>query len=451
MRRTSLWHPCVVALVALVLLAACLGCATRPGNMAGDGPASEDGIERATPVDLIAYSGADGGLFTILPDGTGSRRLAGGGVEGAVGRISAQGLAPSALFTWPTWSPDGRRLAFSRVLPDDGSPTTSIHVVDLETQNVNLVHENGPGASPFIAQDASHYLYWAPDSSLLTFISSTATGLTLFSSAGDGREAPTPIATMGPIYYSWAADSSGILMHLRNGLEVLDAPGLNAARQVGEASSIYRVPAFSPVERKAAYIAQNDGGDSLFLLNLGPADDAGPPKAVADVGPSAAFLWSPDGQEIATADSDSSTLPSYQQLRLVRADGTGERTVVDESFLAFFWSPDGQWLLYVTVAPSERALVWKVVPASGGEPRELVEFGPSAEQFTMISFFDQYAYSNSLWAPDSTRFLFTGTLSHGAGQTNGVSPSTHKVYAVDVATGTTTELASGRIAFWSWN
>ena len=167
MRRTSLWHPCVVALVALVLLAACLGCATRPGNMAGDGPASEDGIERATPVDLIAYSGADGGLFTILPDGTGSRRLAGGGVEGAVGRISAQGLAPSALFTWPTWSPDGRRLAFSRVLPDDGSPTTSIHVVDLETQNVNLVHENGPGASPFIAQDASHYLYWAPDSSLL--------------------------------------------------------------------------------------------------------------------------------------------------------------------------------------------------------------------------------------------------------------------------------------------
>ena len=402
-------------------------------------------------MNLIAYTGADGGLFTINPDGTGSRRLAGGGVEGAVGRISAQGLTPDALFTWPTWSRDGRRLAFSRVLPRNGSATTSIHVVDVDTGNVNLVHENEPGASPFIARDAAHYLYWSPDSSMLTFISSTSSGLTLFSSPGDGLDTPRPVATMGPIYYSWAGDSSGILMHLRNGLEVMDAPALDQRSRLGEASSIYRVPAFSPVSRRGVYVDENDGRDSLFLLNLGPADDAGPPVALTDVGPGAAFLWSPDDQEIATADSTSATLPSYQRLRVVQADGSGERSVVDESFLAFFWSPDGEWLLYVTIAPSERALVWKVVPAAGGEPRELVEFGPSSEQFTMISFFDQYAYSNSLWAPDSSRFVFTGTLSHGAGQTNGVAPSTDKVYAVDVATGTATELASGRIAFWSWN
>ena len=440
-----------MALVALLLLAAVLGCATRQEDTVVEGPASGDDLAGATPVDLIAYTGADGGLFTIRPDGTGSRRMAGGGVEGAVGRISAQGLTPEALFTWPTWSRDGQKLAFSRVLPSGGSAATSIHVVDVETGNLSLVHENEPGASPFIAEDASHYLYWSPDSRLLTFISSTSTGLTLFSSLGDGLDAAIPIATMGPIYYSWAADSSGILMHLRTGLEILDAPSLTNPRRLGEASSIYRVPAFSPVDRKGVYVDQDNGNDSLFVLNLGPADDAGLPKALTEVGPGAAFLWSPDGREIATADSTSGALPSYQRLRVVQADGSGERTVVEDSFLAFFWSPDGEWLLYVTVAPSQRSLIWNVVPAAGGESKELAEFGPSSEQFTMISFFDQYAYSNSLWSPDSTRFVFTGTLSHGAGRTNGVSSSTDKVYAVDIATGVTQELASGRIAFWSWN
>ena len=450
MKRTLLGHPGVVAVAALLMLVASLACATRGPEMAGEGAASE-GAEGATPVDLIAYTGADGGLFTIKPDGTGSRRLAGSGVQGAVGRISAQGLSPNALFTWPTWSRDGRRLAFSRVLPSEGSVSTSIHVVDVETGDSTLVHENEPGSSPFIAQDASHYLYWSPDSRLLTFISSTPNGLTLFSSPGDGVDAATPIATMGPIYYSWASDSSGILMHLRAGLEILDAPGLQGARRLGESSSIYRVPAFSPTGRKGLYVDQNNGGDSLFLLDLGPADDAGTRKALLDVGPGAAFLWSPDGGEVAVADSTSDALPTYQKLRVVQADGTGERTVVDESFLAFFWSPDGEWLLYVTVAPSQRALVWNVVPAAGGEGKELLEFGPSSEQFTMISFFDQYAYSNSLWAPDSSRFVFTGTLSHGAGQTNGASPATDKIYAVDITTGVARELASGRIAFWSWN
>ena len=451
MNRKSQWPHGPVLLAALLLLATSWACTPRPG--ADDDAESKAGLGLGAEevlVDLIAYTGADGGLFTIQPDGQGSRRLAGGGVEGAVGRISAQGLTPDALFTWPTWSPDGRRVAFSRILPADGSVAASIHAVDVASQEATLVYENQPGSSPFIAQDASHYLYWSPDGSLLTFIASTATGLTLFASPANGPGEATPLATRGPIYYSWAADGSGLLTHMGGSLGFLANPGLDQPLRLADAGVGFRVPALSPaVPTMAAYVAPDNGGEALFSLDL--TADRSMPRSLTDVGPSAAFLWSPDGGEIAVADSPNPDQPLYQRLRVVQADGASERTLIDESLLAFFWSPDGQWLLYATVAPSERALMWKVVPAAGGAPRELLEFNPSSEQFTMISFFDQYAYSHSLWAPDSSRFVFTGALSHGAGQTNGVSPSTDRIYAVDVAAGTATEIASGRIAFWSWN
>lgn len=442
-------------LAGVLLLVAAWACTSRDradgsaNELRGDTPPATPGeIAGVSGVDLIAYTGADGGLFTIKPDGTGSRRMAGGGVQGSVGRIRSQGLAPNALFTWPTWSHDGQKLAMSRMVPNNGDVTTSIHVVDVATQDSTLVYENEPGSSPLIAADAPHYLYWSPDGSLLSFIASTRTGLTLFAATVDGVPDVTPVATQGPIYYSWARNGSGILMHVGSGLVLSRLPGLDQPRQLTEASPGFRVPAFSPVSSRVAYVGPTTGGDSLFLLDVDTDD---PPSSLADVGTNAAFMWSPDGQQIAMADSTDPNQPLYERLRVIHADGSGEQTVVNESLLAFFWSPDGQWFTYATISPSERSLMWKVVSAGGGEVRELVEFGPSSEQFTMISFFDQYSYSNSLWSPDSSRFVFTGTLSRGADQTNGAAPSADKVYAVDIASGTVTEIASGRIAFWSWN
>ena len=451
-----LWAISLAWLLAGVLLvAASWACTSRnrsdraEDELSTGAPSSTpSAMEGVSGVDLIAYTGTDGGLFTIKPDGTDSRRMAGGGIEGYVGRIRFQGLAPNALFTWPTWSHDGQKLAMSRMLPSNGDVTSSIHVVDVATQDSTLVYENQPGSRPLIAPDAPHYLYWSPDGSLLTFIASTRTGLTLFATTVDGVPEVMPVATQGPIYYSWARDGSGILMHVGNGLVLSRSPGLDQPRQLAQASPGFRVPAFSPVSSKVAYVGPTNGGDSLLLVDVNTDD---PPSPLADVGPNAAFLWAPDGQQIAVADSTDPDQPLYQRLRVIQADGSGERTVVNESLLAFFWSPDGQWFIYVTISPGERALMWKMVPAAGGEVRELVEFGPSSEQFTMISFFDQYSYSNSLWSPDSSRFVFTGTLSRGADQTNGAAPSADRVYAVNVASGTVTEIASGRIAFWSWN
>ena len=84
--------------------------------------------------------------------------------------------------------------------------------------------------------------------------------------------------------------------------------------------------------------------------------------------------------------------------------------------------------------------------------RELFRFRPSGEVFTMLSFFDQYAYSHSPWSPDSTRLVVAGAQGPVEERRNGHTPSGARVYVLDaVGDAPPLEIAGGGVAFWSWN
>ena len=40
----------------------------------------------------------------------------------------------------------------------------------------------------------------------------------------------------------------------------------------------------------------------------------------------------------------------------------------------------------------------------------LVDFTPTQPQLTLFQFFDQFAYSHSMWSPDSRSLVFAGAL-----------------------------------------
>ncbi len=78
-------------------------------------------------MDRIAYVGTDGNIFTINPDGSDSRRLTGNITAGAQGIIQASLLQEGFIFyTWPTWSPDGKKLAVSQIILEGDVPTVSL-------------------------------------------------------------------------------------------------------------------------------------------------------------------------------------------------------------------------------------------------------------------------------------------------------------------------------------
>ena len=102
------------------------------------------------PVDLIAYIGNDGNVFTIRGDGTLREQLTRIN-SGPVASLAAAGLAQarsSSYYAWPTWSPDGERLAASRVV-SEGSPHDGVdlRVIDRSSGIETVVFANNPPTS----------------------------------------------------------------------------------------------------------------------------------------------------------------------------------------------------------------------------------------------------------------------------------------------------------------
>ncbi len=152
------------------------------------------------------------------------------------------------------------------------------------------------------------------------------------------------------------------------------------------------------------------------------------------------------------ADKQNLGSPVFDRLRVVAADGGKVQTVAEEAVVAFFWSPQGDKIAWVSLQPEQRSFQWKVAGADGSGALELFTYQPSSGALTMLTFFDQYAYSHSPWSPDGTRLVVAGTQTETFARRNGETPKGDRVYILDTGGGTPPrELAEGNLAFWSWN
>ena len=431
---------------------------------------SRTGAPLSLAVDRIAYIGPYGDLFTVNPDGSDERRLT--GVSRVRSRPSdpagpaspsdtaafyqVQDLDFNESYAWPTWSPDGTRLAVSRVqIAPNRSLEVSVHVIDAITGISRIVYENDvPG---LIADGSPHYLYWSPDGELLSFLATTRQGMTLFAVNPDTAEGAIALERGAPLYFSWSGNGRNLIVHSRDEVKLLRRPLLVDDPQHLASAVGFRTPALSPDGESWAWSGGDASGSVLYVGGSG-----GPTALhILDTGPLVAFMWSPDGRTLAVADNPDPQGRIYQRLRLIATDGSGLRTLVEEPLLAFYWSPDSARMAWVGVDAEEQVFEMKVSPVveltslagyQAPDSRELFRFRPSGEVFTMFSYFDQYAYSHSPWSPDSTRLVVAGSEGPVAERRNGHSPTGARVFVLDaVGDAPPSEIAQGGVAFWSWN
>ena len=365
----------------------------------------------------------------------------------------------------PTFSPDGRQLAFVGVTLNAATETITrtVYVAPAQAQAQRInAHTSRSGPIP--------YLDWAPNGRLLAFLTFDAQQQT-----GELRVATSDGATTGRVdigqsaYWHWRADSGAIVARVGGQAGTTSAQAadrlivIDMARQSARALNVtpgaFKSPHYSPDGRHMLFVARYAGQDELAL-----ADAEGQPIcAIAPINNIAAFAWSPDGRRVAWLDAETAfTSPTPLFMADLRS---GQRGRIHDRASAFFWSPDGGRLAVyslVTGTPpanieenirragsasaEEDTLLTRIeiVDARNGSAVQVADTLPTREFVQYLAYFDQYSRSTTPWSPDGRRLVFHTILSERQTVEIGIASLSAGNTAVAIR-----RLVTGANAFWS--
>ncbi len=385
----------------------------------------------------IAYVGSDDHVYIAEADGSNPRQL----TRQVSGLSTDQGWA----YRWPTYSPDGKRLAFA------GYKTGASQMLAAAV----LVSDVGQATASAVLESAGMatiYLYWSPDNRHLAALLQHGRDLELHLFDANNTEQPRQLLVGQPLYWSWAPDGKTLAVHVGgDASSASDAwvgllhLGENDVREehFADVPGVFRAPAWSPSGALLAYATLGGGASLLTVRELNGHTTRIGSAATSDV----AFTWSPSGEWLAFAAGDRSRPGFYQGLEVAHADGSERHRLSQDPLVAFYWSPDSTRLAAVGVDTGARALTWTVLGVDGKTKRALSSFVPSSDFGFQLPFFDQYAQSTSVWSADSKRLVYGADS--GADRTNGSGQGERVVVQDADGLSQAAPVANGGLAVWS--
>ena len=233
--------------------------------------------------------------------------------------------------TFPAWSPDGSRIAFT----SDRGPQGD--------EEIFVMNADGTGVLQLTANPGSvddWWPSWSPDGTRIAFVSDREDDYEVFVMNADGKGVVNATDNEAEDFNpSWARDGRILFTSDRAanlGIEVADVDGSDrvvVARGGGDETS----PAFSPDGTKVAYVADRGQGQRIFVASAGGRGlrQLASDRRFEDSDPA----WSPDGRRLALVRTDEF---GTRYLYTVNADGTGMRFLLEGFVSEPDWSPGGR-------------------------------------------------------------------------------------------------------------
>ena len=238
----------------------------------------------------------------------------------------------------PSWSPDGKRIAFTssgKVLDAvqahplfvEGGPP-QIYVMDADGNNQRRLTDT---------DFAEWYPSWSPDGKRIAFTSSGAmdtAGWYIYVVDADGKNLRRLTHPDSGWYPSWSPDSKRIAFVsgrnvLGNEIYVMDADGSDQQRLTDTDSPGHAIhPSWSPNGERIAFVSSREGNWEIYVMNADGKNQRRLTRTPAhDWHPS----WLPDGERIAFVSHRDGNYEIYtmnvngvRQIRRLTKDGSDD-------------------------------------------------------------------------------------------------------------------------------
>lgn len=357
-------------------------------------------------------------------------------------------------YRFPTWSPDGKKLAFIGL---DDADRPALYVATNVRRHPTILY-NDPGSAPF-------YIYWSPDGRSISFLTQEASSLSMRLADAENPQAGRLLGAGNPFYWVWSPNGDWLFMHVGDAGASSNDSQLSFLENREGASRVkldlapgdFQAPVWSANGQYAFYIATDEAGkEAIYRIDV----ETDQQTLIAHLDGSAYLTLSPNDSHIAYLELQSKgQFPAVGTAYVVDASGGEPHTILEDWVAAMYWSPDGTKIALLTPTPDDEGTTarahglalqaplwnryrWWVYDVRAGTLKLLTSLAPTPQFLETVPYFDQYHLSLTFWSPDSRYFVITKRRAEMQGGS---------VWVLDThGQDSPRQVGEGTFAVWSW-